>query len=269
MDLQPVVHDTFVLERSYPASPERVFSYFSDPAKKRRWFGDAASHDVEAFELDFRVGGVERNRYRMNDKTPFPGTILANEGTIQEIAPGRRVVTATTMTMGDHRISSALITIELVPDSARAQISTAPTKPPSTRARTGRRCARAAGSSSSTSSAARWRTRPVQTATADIDRVFQALGDPTRRAILGRLSQGPQSVSGLAAPLSITLTAVAQHLLVLVESGLARSELVGRVRTCRVDRAGFQEVEGWIAWHRSLWDGRLDRLGELLAEDED
>jgi uncharacterized protein YndB with AHSA1/START domain len=113
MDLQPVVHDTFVLERSYPASPERVFSYFSDAAKKRRWFGEADSHDVEAFELDFRVGGVERNRYRMNDRTPFPGAILANEGTFQEIAQGRRVVIATTMAMGDHRISSALITIEV------------------------------------------------------------------------------------------------------------------------------------------------------------
>lgn len=107
----------------------------------------------------------------------------------------------------------------------------------------------------------------MQTA-ADIDRVFQALGDPTRRAILGRLSEGPQSVSGLAAPLSITLTAVAQHLQVLEESGLARTEKIGRVRTCRIDRAGFQAVEGWIAWHRSLWDRRLDRLGDLLAEDE-
>jgi DNA-binding transcriptional ArsR family regulator len=102
----------------------------------------------------------------------------------------------------------------------------------------------------------------------DIDRVFQALGDPTRRAILGKLSFGPQSVSSLAAPLAITLTAVAQHLQVLEESGLARSEKVGRVRTCRIDRAGFQAVEGWIAWHRSLWDRRLDRLGDLLAEDE-
>ena len=108
----------------------------------------------------------------------------------------------------------------------------------------------------------------MQTAALDIDRVFQALGDPTRRAILGRLSQGPQSVSGLAGPLSITLTAVVQHLQVLEESGLARSEKVGRVRTCSIDRAGFQAVEGWIAWHRSLWDRRLDRLGDLLAEDE-
>jgi DNA-binding transcriptional ArsR family regulator len=109
----------------------------------------------------------------------------------------------------------------------------------------------------------------VHTTAIDVDRVFQALGDPTRRAILGRLSQGPQSVSSLAAPLSITHTAVAQHLQVLEESGLARTEKVGRVRTCRVERAGFQAVEGWIAWHRSLWDQRLDRLGDLLAQDED
>jgi DNA-binding transcriptional ArsR family regulator len=102
----------------------------------------------------------------------------------------------------------------------------------------------------------------------EIDRVFHALGDPTRRAILGKLSLGPQSVSGLAAPLSITLTAVTQHLKVLQESGLARTEKVGRVRTCRIDRAGFQAIEGWIAWHHDLWDRRLDRLGDLLAEEE-
>ena len=63
MGPQPVVHDTFVLERSYPAAPDRVSSYFTDAVKKRRWFRDSASHDVEAFELDFRIGGVERNRY--------------------------------------------------------------------------------------------------------------------------------------------------------------------------------------------------------------
>jgi DNA-binding transcriptional ArsR family regulator len=103
----------------------------------------------------------------------------------------------------------------------------------------------------------------------DIDRVFQALGDPTRRAILGRLSLGPQSVSGLAAPLSITLTAVAQHLQVLEESGLARTQKIGRVRTCRIEHTGFQAVEGWIAEHRALWDRSLDRLGELLVEEKE
>ena len=116
MEPQPVIHDTFVLERSYPASPERVFSYFGDAAKKRRWFGEHPNHEVEAFEIDFRVGGVERNRYRMKPGTPIAGAILTNEGVIQAIVPGRRLVTATTMSMGDHRISSALITIELSPD---------------------------------------------------------------------------------------------------------------------------------------------------------
>ena len=102
----------------------------------------------------------------------------------------------------------------------------------------------------------------------DVGRVFQALGDPTRRAILDRLSEGPKSVSGLAGPLDITLTAVAQHLAVLQASGLARTEKVGRVRTCRIEPAGFNAVEQWIADHRSLWTRRLDRLGELLTEDD-
>src|ERR1700712_4894956 len=122
MSAQPVVHDTFVLERSYPAAPDRVFSYFSDAAKKRRWFGEAASHDIDAFDLDFRVGGAERNRYVMNATTPFPGAVLSNEGIIQEIVPGRRVVTATTMSMGDHRISSALITVELFPEGSGTKL---------------------------------------------------------------------------------------------------------------------------------------------------
>ena len=103
------------------------------------------------------------------------------------------------------------------------------------------------------------------TTVTEVDRLFHALGDPTRRAILDRLSRAPDSVSRLAAPLKITVTAVAQHLQVLEEAGLVRTEKLGRVRTCRIDEAGFSRLEGWIADHRSVWHGRLNRLGDLLA----
>jgi DNA-binding transcriptional ArsR family regulator len=102
----------------------------------------------------------------------------------------------------------------------------------------------------------------------NVDRLFHALGDPTRRAMLDRLSQGPVSVSALAAPLGITLTAVAQHLQILEECGLARTEKLGRVRTCRIESAGFNALEQWIRNHRTLWERKLDRLGAFLAEEE-
>ena len=102
-----------------------------------------------------------------------------------------------------------------------------------------------------------------------IDHVFRALGDPTRRAIVERLSGGPLSVSVLALPLAITLTAVGQHLQVLEESGLVRTEKAGRVRTCRLETAGLSVAEQWIADQRSMWERRLHRLGDLLAESED
>jgi len=98
------------------------------------------------------------------------------------------------------------------------------------------------------------------------NRVFHALGDPTRRAIVERLSAGPLTVSRLAEPLAITLAAVVQHLQILEESGLVQTEKVGRVRTCRVEPAGLSAAEQWIADRRSLWENRLDRLGDLLAD---
>jgi DNA-binding transcriptional ArsR family regulator len=101
---------------------------------------------------------------------------------------------------------------------------------------------------------------------ADVDRVFHALCDPTRRAIVERLSEGPLSVSRLAEPLNVTLTAVVQHLRVLEESGLVHTEKVGRVRTCRIETAGLSLLERWIRDRRSTWERRLDRLGDLLAE---
>jgi DNA-binding transcriptional ArsR family regulator len=101
-----------------------------------------------------------------------------------------------------------------------------------------------------------------------IDAVFHALGDPTRRAMVEMLSQGPLSVSRLAEPLGITLTAVVQHLQVLEASGLVHTEKLGRVRTCRMETAGFSVLEQWISARRSIWERRLDRLGDLLAESE-
>jgi len=101
---------------------------------------------------------------------------------------------------------------------------------------------------------------------ANIDRVFHALGDPTRRAIVEKLSEGPISASRLAKPLDITLAAVVQHLQVLEKSGLVHTEKVGRVRTCRIEPRGLTVAERWIGDRRSLWERRLDRLGHLLAE---
>ena len=104
---------------------------------------------------------------------------------------------------------------------------------------------------------------------ANIERVFHALGDPTRRAIFERLSRGPVSVSKLHAPLNITLAAVVQHLQVLERSGLVHTTKVGRVRTCRMEPKGLTIVERWINDRRALWEKRLDRLGNLLLEEDD
>lgn len=101
---------------------------------------------------------------------------------------------------------------------------------------------------------------------ASINRVFHALGDPTRRAIVEKLSEGPISVSRLAVPLDMTLAAVIQHLQVLEKSGLVHTEKVGRVRTCRIEPSGLSVAEQWIEDRRSLWEKRFDRLGDLLAE---
>jgi uncharacterized protein YndB with AHSA1/START domain len=110
-----VVHNTFVIERSYPKTPERVFAAFADPSKKRRWFAEGDSHEVEEFMMDFRVGGAERVRSRFKAGTPFPGVALTNEGTFQDILPNSRIVTASRMILGDRPISASLVTIELQP----------------------------------------------------------------------------------------------------------------------------------------------------------
>ena len=101
----------------------------------------------------------------------------------------------------------------------------------------------------------------------DIASVFHALGDPTRRAILERVSRGPVSVSQLAEPLAITLAAVVQHLQVLEDSSLVQTAKLGRVRTCSLDPAGLNAAAQWIEQRRSHWDRALDRLGDFLGGD--
>lgn len=98
------------------------------------------------------------------------------------------------------------------------------------------------------------------------ERVFHALADPTRRAIVEQLTRGPASVSDLARPLPVSLAAVIQHLQVLEAGGLVRSEKVGRIRTCRIEPAGLRMAEDWIRRQRTAWEDRLDRLGDYLAE---
>jgi DNA-binding transcriptional ArsR family regulator len=101
------------------------------------------------------------------------------------------------------------------------------------------------------------------------DLLFQALADPSRRAMVDRLTRGPASVSELARPLQMSLPAVVQHLHVLEASGLVRSRKLGRVRTCSVEPAALRTAEHWLAERRTFWEKSLDRLGELLAEDND
>jgi DNA-binding transcriptional ArsR family regulator len=102
----------------------------------------------------------------------------------------------------------------------------------------------------------------------DIDRLFHALGDPTRRAMLDVLSRAPTTVSKLAQRLEITLTAVGQHLQILEECGLVRTEKTGRVRTCSLDSSGFDRLERWVREHRSAWERSLERLAQMLEEEK-
>ena len=99
-----------------------------------------------------------------------------------------------------------------------------------------------------------------------LDRVFQALSDPSRRLMVERLTRGPASVSELARPLDMSLAAVVQHIQVLEASGLVQSQKVGRVRTCSIEPRTLRTAEQWITKRRTTWERRLDRLGDYLAQ---
>lgn len=98
----------------------------------------------------------------------------------------------------------------------------------------------------------------------ELDRLFHALADPARRAMVERLSLGPAPVSELARPLPMSLPSAMQHLAVLEAAGLVRSEKVGRVRTCAIEPRALSQAEQWVNARRIEWDKRLDRLGDYL-----
>jgi DNA-binding transcriptional ArsR family regulator len=102
-----------------------------------------------------------------------------------------------------------------------------------------------------------------------LDRVFQALGDPSRRDIVARLVRGPASVGELAKPLPMSLPAVMQHLQVLEECGLVRSQKVGRVRTCTLEAPVLRQAEEWLHAQRTSWERHLDQLDEFLQADDE
>lgn len=108
-------HSTFVIEQTYPYSPEKLYAAFSDPEKKRRWYGDRDFPSTSVFEMDFRVGGRERTVYHLGPNTPFPGVALTNEAKFEDIVPNQRIVLSSTMIIGDHRMSASLVTFELLP----------------------------------------------------------------------------------------------------------------------------------------------------------
>ena len=114
MNKQAVIHNTFVIERSYEATPEQVFAALSNTAKRRRWLLEGQNHEVESFEMDFRVGGHERGVLRFGPKTPFPGTLFMREGDFRDIVANERIVSSSSMAIGEKRISVSLETFELL-----------------------------------------------------------------------------------------------------------------------------------------------------------
>ena len=114
MEKQSVIHSTFVIERSYPTMPERVFAAFADPTKKRRWFVEGDHHEVEEYEMDFRVGGKEKARFRFKEGTPVAGLTCTNDTGYLDIVPNQRLVFASTMTLSGRCISASLGTVEVL-----------------------------------------------------------------------------------------------------------------------------------------------------------
>ena len=103
---------------------------------------------------------------------------------------------------------------------------------------------------------------------AALNDVFFALADPTRRAILGRLVEGPATVGALAGPFDISAPAISKHIKILDRAGLIERSVVGREHHCRLHPQAFKEAEDWLNFHRTFWETRLDELETVLQQEE-
>jgi DNA-binding transcriptional ArsR family regulator len=108
----------------------------------------------------------------------------------------------------------------------------------------------------------------VELHSAALDALFHALGDATRRGMLGDLATGPRSVGELAAPHRMSLAAASKHIRTLERAGLVRREVRGRTHVCRLDPMPLAGVDGWLGFYRGFWSGRLDALEAALRADD-
>jgi uncharacterized protein YndB with AHSA1/START domain len=121
--MDKVLHGTFVIEKEYSAKPEKVFAAFSNPEKKRRWFAEGEGFVVESYELDFRVGGFENSRFRIQGgQSPVEGMSCRNQTFFHVIVPNQRIVFSYTMAFGDNPFSASLGTLEIFPSKKGSKL---------------------------------------------------------------------------------------------------------------------------------------------------
>jgi uncharacterized protein YndB with AHSA1/START domain len=113
---ESVVHSTFTVEHSYTQPPERVYSAFAQPARKRRWYAEG-EHEIQEYEMEFRVGGSEHLRYTFKPGHPIAGSEINNDSTYQDIVPDKRIVSTSRMSLNGKPIQVTLLTFEFLPSA--------------------------------------------------------------------------------------------------------------------------------------------------------